>query len=207
MHSPLSSGRTGGVTSSNQLQRKENFVPTEARYTELALRHLVEDCVRQTLKAEKHKQYVTPAVLMSAIVEAEIQNLRVTLHRAQQAHNLVLLTTTVDEKGNIDQSLTVGVDLVIALATLLGASRNSFEYRAKSSNESVRAMLYGRRKHVVLVLEREAEAVLWGSLNRCIARPGDNHGDVAELRYRLGIYLQDQAQSSSDQVGDERCTT
>lgn len=179
-------------------QNSDTMFPTKAERRE------IEDYLHKTLAAVGHKRYVTEHVLMGGVIRAsppDIQSLRRNLQLAPRWQHLALLMTS--SEGTIDEGLTMGVDLAMELAICLGANRSSFVLPASRSNGSLHTMLHGRRQHVVNTLNDEAEVILRESLARRKMALGKDHEDVAESCYRLGRYLQHQAQRFPDQVRDE----
>lgn len=171
-----------------------------------ALHQYVGDQVRATLEAVNDaSKFVTPAVLMGAFPQKRhvlwferVRQLVEVWHHLANAmtSNAVLL----------DKSLTIGVDLVVALALLLGANKSSFELSPQipDGQTSVEDVLMARRTFVIEKLQDdEAEQVLRESLARRVQRQGAMHVDVAESRYSLGRYLQTEGRRLQNEVGEE----
>lgn len=136
--------------------------------------------------------FVTPASLMAGFPrEADSTHpwMRSVQQRAGIWHHVAESMKTEDEQS-LDKKYTERVDLVVALALLLGANKSSFEFdggRGKGMEDT----LIERHKHVVLnkLQDTEAEKVLRTSLEQCLERKVPDT-DIALSRYSLGKFFQ-----------------
>lgn len=161
---------TGGTRAPNELQQH------------------VEELVRATLDEEG---FVTPTALMAGFPQQASLTLpwmESVKQLAEIWHDVAESMTTEDI--SLERHLTEGVDLVVALALLLGANKSSFEF-ARSSRQGMKETLLERHKLIVLnrLQDDEAEKVLRTSLEQCLARRLPDT-DIAQSRYSLGKLLQ-----------------
>ena len=146
--------------------------------------------VRDTLDGDG---YVTPAVLMAGFLQSG-ENTQTWLKSIQQLgeiwHHLAMSLTT--GRGLLEDYITKGVDLVVALALLLGADKRSFEFtKSPNTGQGMEHVLMERHRHVLNTLQnKEAEKVLRTSLELRIE--GNVGIAIAESRYSLGMFLHDQ---------------
>lgn len=132
--------------------------------------------------------FVTPAALMAGFPQEDecTWNWLASVEQLSGAWHRVAQSLTPDENP-LDEKLTAGVDLVVALAILLGANKSSFDFSGCRGQE-MKGTLKERHKHVVLnkLQVEEAEKVLTVSLERLLESKVPD-SDTARLRYSLDI--------------------
>ena len=169
-------------------------MPPSSSSMDGAFETYVEKCVKETLQwSEGH---IDVAVLMGGFPhEGEKDNLR-WMKRVtdigQLTHRLAALMDSDDGHSTSTEELTVGVDLVVALALLLGAEVEPLEFSSNHGWADVEEVLRARRQHVLHELENGAEAILRTSLERRVRLQDPLHSDVAQSRFRLARFLQHQ---------------
>ncbi|CAM9940515.1 unnamed protein product [Ectocarpus sp. 4 AP-2014] len=141
--------------------------------------------------------HVTTAVLMGGFPSGDRERnsldwIKRVKEIGQQTHRLAARMDIAGRPSTSSEELTVGVDLVVALALLLGAEVESLEFSSNRMWAEVGEVLRARRKHVLHKLENCAEAFLRKTLERHVRLQNSLHPDVAQSRFRLGKFLQDQ---------------
>lgn len=183
-----------GAASALPVEQPPPPLPSPAPSTDEDFKAYVEKRVKEALVGSDG--HVATAVLMGGFpsVHRERDSLQWLKHVKEIGQQTHRLAARMDIPGHATSSeeLTVGVDLVVALALLLGAKVEPLEFSSKRSWAGVGEVLHARRKHVLFELENGAEAILRKSLERRVRLLNTLHSDVAQSRFRLGKFLQDQ---------------
>ena len=158
------------------------------------LKAFVEKCMEETLKDSDG--HVAVGVLMGGFPSVrEEDNLR-WMKRVTEignlTHRLAALMDSDNGQSTSSEELTVGVDLVVALALLLGAEVEPLEFTSNRIWTGLDEVLRARREHVLHELEKTAEVILRNSLERWVRLQHPLHSDVAQSRFCLGRLLQSQ---------------
>ena len=151
------------------------------------LQQQVEQLIRGTLGEDG---VVTPEVLMAGFPQAKGDNLT-WLTRVKQLAEVWhrVAGSMIDDTEPLDKNLTEGVDLVIALAVLLGSDKRSFGF-SQRTGQGMNDALKERHRHVLQhVQDMGAEKLLRKSLELCQERD-KSASDIAQSRYNLGKFLQ-----------------
>lgn len=151
----------------------------------------VENCVRATLVG--HNGYVTAELLMGGFPDDDPEALswmRDVLTLSDESFRLATLMRR--ENSLAGRPLCVGVDLLVALALLLGAKTQSLKFLPTREWGGLQDVLTSRRHHDLLQLEGMAEILLRSSLAHWESRrKNDSSADAAHAKYSLGMFLVD----------------
>lgn len=177
------------------LSKQQPPWPSPPPSTDGAFKAYVEKRVREALVGSKG--HIETAVLMGGFPMGDgerdsLEWMRRVKEIGRQTHLLAKRMDVPDDPSTSSEELTVGVDLVIALALLLGAEVEPLEFSSGRRWAGVGEVLRARRTHVLQGLENSAEALLRKSLERRVRLQNPLHSDVAQSRFCLGKFLHGQ---------------